>query len=311
MDKKEEELKANKPDPVRKRNRTGCIIICIIILVPLIAYVVIAYNAERESQREANFKRAVEALSKLEELNSHDESSIADTSTFGDKKTAPSGSSTSSESVAGSSDQSLTPTEETPSYSFLDFYIDIANTSIRGNEGGPTIRWNKPKVYIGGEEAPDALDATYRSCLSFFVSDFNANSSNVKLENNVELANIRIYFMTEAELIAQYETKLPFAIPSSNSNGEMTGADIVMPSNTDWLEDEKCWSLKHEIMHAVGFLGHSNKIDNSEMSFNPLFITYGGLSSSDQRAIRMLYNSGIPLLSSQQEARDFFNSRSY
>jgi hypothetical protein len=211
-------------------------------------------------------------------------------------------------------DNNSSPTDsETPAettYSFLDFYIDIANTSVSGKDR-PTIRWNRPIVYIGGKEGEGALDITYRTCASWFINDFNSNSNFVKLEKNAPLANIKIYFMTEQELIDKYQTKLPFAIPYNNTSGEMIEAKIVMPSDTDWLDDEKCWSLKHEIMHAVGFLGHTNKINNSEMSFSPLYITYGGLSASDQRAIRMLYNSGIPLLTNQQQTRDYFNTHSY
>jgi hypothetical protein len=226
------------------------------------------------------------------------------------KKSTASSSPTSPAPTDTSSTESANSGTTEPAPTFLDAYIDLANKSIGGSEM-TTKRWVKSKVYIGGREADDALDATYRTCLDWFVADFNTNSGNVKLERNAELADIKIYFMPTEELRTRYETLLPFNIPSSNQNGEMTGSDIVMPNDTDWLDDEKCWSLKHEIIHAIGFPGHTNKVSNSEMSYNPLYITYAGLSSSDQRIIRMLYNSGVPLLTSEQQVRNFFNTHTY
>ena len=116
--------------------------------------------------------------------------------------------------------------------------------------------------------------------------------------------------MPTAELISRYNTRLPFNIPSSNASGEMTASSIVMPNDTDWQNDEKCWSLKHEIVHAIGFPGHTNKVNNSEMGF-PIYMTYAGLSSTDQRIIRMLYSSSVPLLSNEQQVRSYFATHSY
>jgi len=297
--------------PKPKKRSCGCWIVFVIILViffwsfvirnffPFLFYAAIGGFDDKDRPKIEEIVSVEELSPEKDNLNSSSKKS----------ETKSSGGTTTANPVDNNSAvDNEAPAEVT--YSFLDFYIDIANTSIAGADR-PTIRWNRPVVYIGGKESDDALDATYRTCLNWFVTDFNANSTNVKLEKNAPLANIKIYFMTEQEMIDQYHTKLPFAVPYNNTSGEMTESKIVMPSDTDWLDDEKCWSLKHEIIHAVGFPGHSGKISNSEMSFNPLYITYAGLSSSDQRAIRMLYNSGIPLLYNQQQARDYFANHSY
>lgn len=288
---------------IKKPKKRSCfwIVLAIVIVIifwttiinafiPFVSYKYLGQRSNDKSLPES------EEITNTEEITPENSNSQKTTST---NKNNTKDSTTTDSSTAN-------PTETT--YSFLDFYIDIANTTISG-EDQPTIRWNKPKVYIGA--VPGTLDETYTTCLNWFISDFNANSNQVKMENNAELAEVRIYFMTKQEMINQFDTKLPFASTHPGDNGEIISSKIFMPSDTDWLNDEKCWSLKHEIIHAIGFRGHSNKINNSEMSFNPLYITYAGLSSNDQRAIRMLYSSGIPLLTNQQQVRDYFANHSY
>lgn len=205
------------------------------------------------------------------------------------------------------------PTATTPAPAveptFLDFYIDLANTTIHGDPD-ITYRWTKNTVYAAGR--PGIILPEYNTCLNTFVSGFNANSGNIRIINdtNQPSMDIQIEMVTMEWLRQTGGNYLPFATPHQ-TGGNITKVEIYLPTDSDWGYEEKCWSLKHEMMHAVGFHGHSNKKSNSEMSFAPIYMTSNPLSDTDQRAIRMLYQSGVPINSNQQSARDYFAGRSY
>jgi len=197
----------------------------------------------------------------------------------------------------------------------LEFFAEIAAYHINPVTETFSTRWTQSQIYVGGKPGENDLDSTYSQCLDWFVSDFNANSNSIKLIHNNELAEIKIYFMTRDELFefkngADY---LPFASKVVDANGVVTAARMYFPNNQGYDDAEKCWSLKHEMMHAVGFNGHTDSVPDSEMTAGQqgLYITLAGLSEHDKRAIRMLYESGLPLKSNPSAIQAFFASHAY
>lgn len=296
---------AKSVTPTKKRSRVGLVLFIVAVFIVLVASGIVSlitYYSSPESQKtespDDNADTAGSASTPIEEA--YDAENAAKSKTT---KTPASSGGTSNTPAAG------TETPAPAEYTFLDFYIDLANTSIKG-DARTTHRWTKSTVYAAGR--PGEMLPIYNECLNYFVSDFNANSGGIRLVNdpNQPSVDIEFYMVTMEELHNLGGNYLPFVTPHTDANGNMTRAELYLPTDSDWSDAEKCWSLKHEMMHAVGFHGHSLGMTNSEMG-KPIVMYYGGLMENDKRAIRMHYTSGIPLKSSSQQARDFFANHSY
>lgn len=199
-------------------------------------------------------------------------------------------------------------TSSVPSLDPLEFFVEVA-TGYQ-TKSGTSKRWTKNPVYIGGKDSE--FSPPYSDCLNQIISGFNSESSDIKLVRNGELADIKIYWVTQQELEEKYNTDTgrPYATWSVDS-GRIYGATIVMPTDANFVEDLKCYTMKHEVMHAIGF-AHSDQTSYSLMGMPTVGKNLiNGLTDVDKRIIRMLYSNGLPMKQNAGEIREYFKTHQF
>jgi hypothetical protein len=301
---KREDQKPGEEQKAKTPKKTRWIILGVIIFL---FFAATGYASYRSYFLGPNSKDDIEINFPNEEPSAENLADNPETKTP-DTKDAPKSDKSDGQDNSGGSNPGTTP--PAASVSFLDFYLDLANSSIGEFEPRNTKRWSRSTIYAAGR--PGVILSEYNQCLDMFIADFNNNSGGVRIvhDANQPAMQIRIEMVTMEELREMNGNYLPFADTTNDTLGNMTSAVIYLPNNSDWGNEEKCWSLKHEMMHAVGFMGHSNRLGESEMG-NPIMMYWGGLKANDQRSIRMLYQSGVPISSTRDEARAFFSTHSY
>ena len=230
------------------------------------------------------------------------------------ESTKPVANSTTDEIDPTKADDPVADEVQWPADDQLEFFVDLANYDQTHKYEQKVSRWNHRTIYVGAEAGDPNYDDQYKGALARFIGDFNASSSAVKLAESSDNSNIKLNFVTTDQLHVANDGRdnLPFASVNEYTTGEVSSVDIYIPIDHFYSDNVKWWTLKHEMMHAVGFSGHTTHMKSSEMSNEtPLYITKGGLSDADKRAIRMLYSSGIPIGTSLAQTRDFFATHSY
>jgi len=186
----------------------------------------------------------------------------------------------------------------------INFFVDITTKDTKGHVAGVT-RWVKPTINIRIFEGQPT--ATQQSCLSSLISDFNSQSSTAKMAMSNSEADIRMFFLPDDEVQQLH-------IDGEDVDGfhESTTADdgcsrlesrVIISNDPGNVEAFQCYLVRHELSHAMGFWGHSDVFSQSIMSYaRPGY----DFPEVDKKAIRMLYNSGLPTCSREAQVREFF-----
>lgn len=172
------------------------------------------------------------------------------------------------------------------------------------------MRWNKPSVSAG--VAVGAFDDQLNGCLDSFISDFNSLTNGVDLyhDNTVDLGipNIKIFYLDEATFNARARGVSEYGYVEWDLKDDYSINRISMNISykiKEMTPSVQCQLIRHEMMHAVGFWGHSDIFPESVMSLPKTDYSYPIV---DRRIVELLYNIGLPLGSSVTDTKNFLNS---
>lgn len=202
-------------------------------------------------------------------------------------------------------------TELSEKEKMIEYFIDIALHFTDDNKPLTTgiERWVKNPFYVGF--GPDTLDLRESTCVDGFIRDFNNASSTAKLQKNREAAEIKIYAVAPDEL-SQYggtDSGWGFAYGYKNSSNERYKGEIFISNALPDDDAIKCYLMRHEMMHNMGFRGHSDRYWEGLMAVPGVGRNMENIMSEvDTKAIQMLYNTGLPLKSNEAETRAYLNA---
>lgn len=191
----------------------------------------------------------------------------------------------------------------------INFFVEAANSDSTGREL-QIIRWNKPAVSAG--VAVGTFDDVLNGCLDGFISDFNqlANSVDLYHDNTVDLGipNIKIFYLDEETFNARARGVSPYGYVEWDLKDDYSINRISMNISYKVKETDpavQCQVIRHEMMHAVGFWGHTDIYPESIMSLPKTSYSY---PTQDKWLIELLYNIGLPLGSNPAATREFLNA---
>ncbi len=189
-------------------------------------------------------------------------------------------------------------------------YFSAITFHKAGNKdsSAPLERWTKSPVTI---ELTGEINDEVIANLDSIIEAFNVISKTVKLERIEHLGDLIIHFVSRDEMLAKRgrgeEQILGWAHINTDSSCTIGSADIYLQNQVKDRDYALHSSLVHELSHALGFEGH----DYGKRGCNALtsiacapLLTY---TPYDTFAIKVLYNSGIPLCSSETEAKIYLD----
>lgn len=192
----------------------------------------------------------------------------------------------------------------------INFFVETAVIDDDKARELYVIRWNKPSVSAG--VAVGTFDDHLNGCLDGFISDFNALTSGVDLfhDNTVDLGipNIKIFYLDEATFNARAGGSSQYGYVQWDLHDDYSINRISMNISYKIKEMEpgvQCQIIRHEMMHAVGFWGHSDIYPQSIMSLPKTVYSY---PAEDKWLVELLYNIGLPLGSNPAATREFLNA---
>jgi len=246
--------------------------------------------------------------SKYDDSNTKSEENtaqVAPSSTTGESSQNNSAPSSSSKSQSSSPSSSETSSQSSSQQDkIIDYFVDIALPTPISVE-----RWTKNPFNVGFD--PDALDLAESTCVDGFIRDFNNASNVVKLKKDRENADIKIYKITPEQMV-QYggeDAGWGVAFGYKNSNNERYKGEIFISNAVPNNESSKCYLMRHEMMHNMGFRGHSDRFSGGIMAVPSLGRnTENIMSEVDTMSIKMLYNTGLPLKSNEEQARAYLKA---
>lgn len=159
------------------------------------------------------------------------------------------------------------------------------------------------------------------SCVNPLIDELNSLDLPVKFERTRWFPeNIRIN-ITDKKAVDEHlkiynkykpdsplhEEAVGLADYFSKPDGSLNFSQILVAD--DVLDDrERCWTIYHEVMHSLGFPGHSG-YDLQSVSITGFpFINYRNFSFSkfDVLLIKMLYSDRLNSLATRSEVKEFF-----
>lgn len=297
---------AETPDKKNYKGR-NVLIIAIVAIVALSIYQ--SYRSYFSAPIATNIEDYIDTASQSsqDEVGSTDAPTNSTASTNSSTKTT---NSTSSSSGSATSGASGTTTAVSQKDNLIEYFLDIAlHFGVDRPLTTGVERWVKNPFYVGS--APGTLDQDFSTCLDGFIRDFNSVSSTTKLVRNNELADIKIYVVSPEEMdeYGGADSGWGYAYLFRNSANEDYGGEVFLSTATPSSSDVKCYLIRHEMMHAVGFRGHSDLFWEGIMAVPGVGRNTGNsMNTPDIKAIQMLYNIGLPLKSSEEAARTFVSS---
>lgn len=294
--------KENKPNnPLKKHKNFGWIILILIIFYfsANIGYRLYLATEAKKDGKTINSAPSDEA-SNASGATSNKSTTISSVSSkpFSSPATAP----------ANNSDSNQTVSEKE---NMIEYFVDIALHYSDENRPLTTgiERWIKNPFNVGF--GPDTLDLIEETCIDGFIRDFNNASSTFKLAKSRENSDIKIYKVSPEEL-SQYgntDASWGFAHGYKNSSNERYKGEIFVSSAVPNNDDVKCYLMRHEMMHNMGFRGHSDRFWEGIMAVPGVDRNTNNIMSKvDTMAIKMLYNTGLSLKSTEAETRTYLNS---
>ena len=158
------------------------------------------------------------------------------------------------------------------------------------------MKWEKPVITVSIE---DASPEGGTKALDDFVTVFNSNSTNTKMDRVESGGDIKIYFQEDTKGSAGRSG------PSSGADFTIDHADIKLDQKVAIFDQSLASILSHEIFHALGFTGHYNGEECRLMSPS----TCGSrLAVNEESLIQMMYGTDIPAESDENQIRAFFQN---
>ena len=208
-----------------------------------------------------------------------------------------------------SSTNTATDTSAADKEKMINFFVGTAVSDSTGRELY-IIRWDKPAVSAG--VAVGVFDDVLNGCLDGFINDFNQLTNNVDLfhDNTVDLGipNIKIFYLDEATFNERARGVSPYGYVEWDLKDDYSINRISMNISQKVKEMDQavqCQIIRHEMMHAVGFWGHSDVYPESIMSLPKSNYVY---PVEDKRLIQLLYNIGLPLGHNPAATREYLNA---
>lgn len=292
------EIDKDSPKPKRR----SCLWITVVIIIFAILSSIAAkliYLANYQNSLATTAKTPTEA------------STIADVSTGIPSQKTTKGTATGNQSQSSNQTSGQEPSQEESTTTqadnaLLDYFIETAVYDVGGREMFIT-RWSSQNISVGVGEGE--FTQSLNDCLSGFINDFNSLSSSVKLTRNDTVAlgipNIKIYYWEDSDFKQKAGSNALYGLTQWNHKDDKSlqrSMLFLSKAVMDADEGVRCQVLRHEMMHSIGFWGHSNKFFEGIMALPKTRYIY---PEEDKSLVRMLYNSGIPIGSNADSARDF------
>lgn len=193
----------------------------------------------------------------------------------------------------------------------LEYFIDTAVYDYQKREFFVT-RWAKSDVSVGVAEG--TFTDSLNNCLNNFISDFNQESSSSKLRRDdtvdTGIPNIKIYYWEDSQFKERAGQDATYGVTEwIHKDDKSLQRSMIFFSHELMNVDEavRCQVVRHEMMHALGFWGHSSAVPEGILSSPKTRYIY---PDEDKRLVKMLYNSGVAIGSNVEAARSFFRSNS-
>lgn len=189
---------------------------------------------------------------------------------------------------------------------FMNFYIHTANY-FNINGGRYDVRWNQNTVYVQVVETSGSLSDGEAQSLAHYISEFNANSNSVKLQRRDSSAGnivLEVFNREDAQWMCSGDDGC--AIAHANGSCVITSANVYLAEengNNGISTTLANYLVHHEMHHAMGYW-HADEYSTSLMGVAHADATYP--NAVDLRAIRMLYNSGVPVCQNEAQTRAYF-----
>jgi len=188
---------------------------------------------------------------------------------------------------------------------------------MKGNDGkGPDkvlSKWIKPDVVYKMLGSPNAESD---KCVNNIINEMNTLVDPVTFSRDDATSDfdITIRFLPQTELNELY-SRLGTPAPQylygymkygTNHQGseELTSGSIFVANDSPISDIVRCAVTRHEMTHTIGLLFNSSLHDYSIFG-----VAHEGRSDYieiDKEVIRLLYNSGVPVGSSESQVRSFF-----
>lgn len=199
-----------------------------------------------------------------------------------------------------------------PKDDILDFFVEATTYQGKMIDKKPLARWTKNPITI---ELNGEINDVVISSIDKIIASFNA-ISDIKLQRVSSGGDIQIFIVPKSQFPA-------ISIPDDSFKGVSytdPDANCVINSSKIYMdtedligagsissEDRFSTVLRHELMHSFGFSGHDTK-PRGCTSLSKIACLIKDFTQYDISAIKMLYNSGIPLCSDETTIRNFFGN---
>lgn len=193
--------------------------------------------------------------------------------------------------------------EKYPKADVINFFVDAA---VKNTDSSPSPLGRFTKSTISLKVIGTIPDQASADTLQRVIDDFNNISQSVKLARNDEGSDLQIFFIPISEF-SNY-TNTPgehqgFSVTVPDAKCQFKYAKAYIANDSDINQDTRDYLIRHEIMHALGFSGHTAPASGSIMG-NRLKQEHTG--ELDIKLYNMLYNSGVALCSNESQVREFF-----
>lgn len=209
------------------------------------------------------------------------------------------------------SSTSPAPTSTIASEDLLNYFIETTTYNSTMDQRKGLSRWTKNPITVELEGQVNDLAVT---TVDRAIYEFNA-VSNTKLSRVQSGGDIQINFLPREQLPAQSGSEnykgITYAEPNSGcilsaakiyiDTAEMEGSEVMS------AEDRLILTVRHELLHALGFSGHDITKNRGCTALSKIACLLKSYSQYDISAIKMMYNSGVPLCSSEDQIRSFFS----
>lgn len=182
----------------------------------------------------------------------------------------------------------VTPTEKmNVSHEVLSYFDEVAMGAEYGDNSPRIRKWTKPKILI---TLAGTLTQDDRACLDVVISDFNALSSETKMQIAQGSHDVTINFAPESSFSTiepNYQpTNYGYFWVNFHAGGSIARATILI-STTDITQAERCHIIREELTQSTGLMKDSHRYASS--IFYDDWTTTSEYSEIDKQLIRMLY----------------------
>jgi hypothetical protein len=191
----------------------------------------------------------------------------------------------------------------------LNYFVETTTYYGKDSKRYPLSRWtiNPITISIDGNVNNETLLA-----FGDAITEFNA-VSDTKLQIVSSGSNIKVHYLPIEQFpaYADIEAVKGYMRPTTQ-NCRFSSADVYVDdtrfedSSQLTYHDALLLVTRHELMHAVGFTGHDNQ-ERGCTSLTSVACLIDEYTQYDISAIKMLYNSEIPLCSNESEIRQYFS----